>query len=196
MGTPPALGILGGIFDPIHNGHLATAQLALDYFHLQQMFLIPAGVPPHKTTANSSAEHRLAMLKRAVGNYPGFSVWDGELNRQGTSYTVDTLRALKKEFPGTQLYFIIGSDNLNEVQCWHNYQELFSLATMCVAHRPGFSMTITDPAVSFAFTSFPSSEWKLSSTMLRTYLAKGYSCNGLVPGEVLDYIQSNRLYSA
>ena len=194
MCTPAALGILGGIFDPIHNGHLATAQLALDYFHLEHMLFIPAGVPPHKTATKVSAEHRLAMLKLSLSSYNKFSVWDGEIKRQGPSYTVDTLRTLKKEFPQTHLYFIIGSDNLNEVSSWHKFGYLFSLATLCVAHRPGFATKLSLSGAQFPFTVFPSPEWKLSSTMLRAYLAKGYSCNGLVPPEVLSYMHIHKLY--
>jgi nicotinate-nucleotide adenylyltransferase len=195
MGAPSAIGILGGIFDPVHYGHLATAQLARDYFCLKHIFFVPAGVPPHKTTTTAAAKHRVSMLSLAIRNYPGFSLWDGELRRQGPSYTVDTLKALGKEYPDTQLYFIIGSDNLNEVQSWHNYREILSLAKICVAHRPGFSLHRAGrSAVPFAFTPFPSPEWKLSSTLLRTYLATGYSGNGLIPPEVLSYIRKNKLY--
>jgi len=134
------------------------------------------------------------MLSLAIKNNPGFSLWEGELRRQGPSYTVETLHELQKEFAGMQLNFIIGSDNLNEVQSWHNYRELFSLATLCVAHRPGFPTQGAGAAVPFAFKEFPSPEWELSSTRLRSYLAKGYSCNGLIPQEVLSYLRANKLY--
>ena len=194
MQAQSALGILGGIFDPIHYGHIAIAQLAMDYFHLERIVFIPAGIPPHKTTTTASPQHRLSMLSLAIDNKPGFSLWDGELRRQGPSYTVDTLLEMKKEFADAQLHFIIGSDNLNEVQSWHNYKELFSLATLCVASRPGFPTHDADAAVPFAFKEFPSPEWGLSSTRLRSYLAKGYSCNGLIPQEVLSYLRTNKLY--
>ena len=122
------LGILGGIFDPVHNGHLAVACLARDHFKLDKVYLIPSGTPPHKSgTVSAPASHRLAMLRRAVRavkGSKGLLVWDGEIRRKGVSYTVDTIRRIKEKHRGAPLYFIIGSDNLREISTWHEYRKI------------------------------------------------------------------------
>jgi nicotinate-nucleotide adenylyltransferase len=189
------IGILGGIFDPIHCGHLATAKLAQDYFNLEKILFIPAGTPPHKRAPYAAAEHRLAMLELGIEKTAGFEIWKGELARNGRSYTVDTLKELKKRHPDTPFYFIIGSDNIREIPRWHNFRELLKLATFCVAHRPGHSMEIPPELASIQLKPFPGPEWKLSSTMVRRYLASGYSCDFLLPPKVLAYIKRHRLYS-
>lgn len=188
------LGIIGGSFDPVHFGHLATARLALDYFKLKKIFFIPASTPPHKSAPRAGAGHRLAMLKRAIKGSKGFKVWDGELRRGGTSYTLDTLQTLIKFFPRAPLYFIIGSDNLREIPLWHKYPLLLELATFCVTHRPGHSLAVPHELKAMRLKIFPSPEWQISSSMIRDYLAKGYSCKYLLPDEVLEYICKKGLY--
>jgi nicotinate-nucleotide adenylyltransferase len=189
------IGILGGIFDPLHCGHLAAAKLAQDYFQLEKVLFIPAGTPPHKRAPFAGPRQRLAMLELGIGKTPGFEIWKGELARNGWSYTVDTLRELRKRHPHAPFHFIIGSDNLREIPRWHKFRELLKLATFCVAHRPGYSMDIPPELASFQLKPFPGPEWKLSSTMVREYLANGYSCDFLLPPKVLAYIKRHRLYS-
>jgi len=135
-GNGRPLGILGGIFDPPHNGHLAVASFARDYFGLSEVLFVPSGTPPHKSTATPAID-RLAMLKRAIVNEPTFKIWDAELRRKGTSYTIDTLEELSRHFPGRPVYFIVGSDNLHEIQTWRRYRDVLRLVTLCVTHRPG-----------------------------------------------------------
>jgi nicotinate-nucleotide adenylyltransferase len=195
MARNAPIGILGGIFDPVHCGHLATAKLAQEYFNLEKILFIPAGTPPHKRAPRAAAKHRLAMLELGIGKIPGFEIWKGELSRNGWSYTVDTLKELKKRHPRAPFYFIIGSDNIKEIPRWHNFRELLTLATFCVAHRPGHSMHIPPELAEMNLKPFPGPEWKLSSTMVRRYLAKGYSCDFLLPPKVLAYIKEHRLYS-
>ena len=121
---PGAVGIVGGIFDPVHNGHLAIAGLARDYFGLTTILFIPSGRPPHKSRVTAPAADRLAMLRLAVRNEPAFAVWDGELRRKGISYTFDTLRKLTGEFAGRPIYFIVGSDNLQEIETWRRWRDV------------------------------------------------------------------------
>ena len=189
------IGILGGIFDPVHYGHLAVAKLAREYFHLDKIFFIPAGRPAHKSTPCAHALHRLAMLKSGIGKIPGFEIWQGELRRKGPSYTIDTLRELQKQYPGAPLYFIIGSDNLTEIPQWHNFRAVLKCAVFCVAHRPGHSMRILPELASIRIKRFPGPEWNLSSTLVRQYLSAGYSCEYLLPPKVIEYIKKHGLYS-
>jgi nicotinate-nucleotide adenylyltransferase len=188
------VGIMGGSFDPVHFGHLATARLALDYFKLDKIYFVPASTPPHKGMPKTISAHRLAMVRLAVKNTKDFEVWDGEIRRGGKSYTLDTLTAFARTYPHRPLYFIIGSDNLKEIPFWHRYAELLTLATFCVAHRPGHPLDIPRELKSMRIKVFPSPEWKISSTMIRDYLSKGYSCEFLLPREALEYIGERKLY--
>jgi nicotinate-nucleotide adenylyltransferase len=194
MSRNAPIGILGGIFDPLHFGHLAAARLAQEYFQLEKVLFIPAGTPAHKPTPTVSPEHRLAMLELGIEKTPRFEIWKGELNRRGPSFTIDTLNELKKQYP-TPFYFIIGSDNIKEIPQWHNFREILKLAVFCVTHRPGFSMTMPSMPAPLLVKPFPGPEWKISSTMVREYLSRGYSCDFLLPPRVLTYIKNYRLYS-
>jgi nicotinate-nucleotide adenylyltransferase len=191
-GTP--VGILGGVFDPVHNGHLAVARLAMDYFGLPEVFFVPAGTPPHKHATHSTALHRLSMLKAALRGVRGCTVWDGELRRGGSSYTIDTLRIFGKRHPGSPLYFIIGSDNLVEISSWRDYTTLMETAVFCVAHRPGHSLRVPRALSGLRMKVFPSPEWGISSSTIREYLSRGYSCAHLLPAAALRYIRAHGLY--
>ncbi len=187
--------MLGGTFDPVHNGHLAIATLAVDFFKLSGVLFIPSGNPPHKPFPGASAPHRLAMLRRAVASEPSFEVREDEMHRTGPSYTFDTMQKLRRAFPRTPFYFIVGSDNLREIETWYRYRELLRLVVFCIAHRPGHSLSLPPSLAGGTFIRFPSPEWGISATALRTYLAKGYRCRHLVPESVREYIAVNNLYS-
>jgi nicotinate-nucleotide adenylyltransferase len=189
------IGIVGGTFDPIHLGHLAIAQLALEHFLLDKIIFIPAYIPPHKLrTISVSAEHRLAMLRRAVNGNKRFEVWDGEIERGGISYTIDTLLNLKKSHPDSLFHFIIGSDNIVEILTWHKYKSILNSITLCVSHRPGYSMKMPDELKKADIATFPSPEWGISSKMIRKYLANNISCKYLLPDTVYIYIKKTGLY--
>ncbi|MDO5577371.1 MAG: nicotinate-nucleotide adenylyltransferase [Fibrobacter sp.] len=182
------IGVLGGIFDPVHNGHLAVASLAKEFFKLDKVLLVPSGTPPHKkSTVTCSAFHRNEMLLQAIADEPGFDIWDHEIKRDGISYTVDTIHELKETFENP-IYFIIGSDNLKEIVTWYKYEEILKLVTLCVAHRPGYSCELPLQISNANIKSFPSPEWGISSTMIRKYLREGYSCRHLLPPRVINYI--------
>ncbi|OGW79057.1 MAG: nicotinate (nicotinamide) nucleotide adenylyltransferase [Omnitrophica bacterium GWA2_52_8] len=133
------LGILGGTFDPIHQGHLALAEAALKQFLLDKILFIPAAIPPHKTDCVSltSGEIRLKMVQLAIRYNKCFEASDLELVRPGVSYTVDTLRQLKKKYPADKLFLILGQDSFESLSSWHEPQEIRCLADILVARRDG-----------------------------------------------------------
>ncbi len=189
------IGILGGSFNPVHLGHCAVAQLAGEHFSFDIVYFIPAFIQPHKKQCIAvSADHRLAMLKKAVEGNSSFRIWDGEIRRGGISFTSDTLLTLRKMHPEAGLYFIIGSDNLSEILTWHRYKKILTLVTLCVAHRPGYAIRIPQELSQATVIPFPSPEWGISSTKIRTYLAQGKSCRYMLSEEVTEYIRRNNLY--
>jgi nicotinate-nucleotide adenylyltransferase len=190
------IGLLGGTFDPVHYGHLAVAHLAFEHFKLHTLFLIPSGTPPHKHDAvHVAARHRVRMLQLALTSDSPFKIYRGELARKGFSYTVETVRYFSKHYPGRQLFFIIGSDNLKELKTWHRYTEILDTVTLCVTHRPGYSMSIPPECARGTILTFPSPEWGISSSRLRALLKNGYTGEYLIPGPVRRYIETHTLYS-
>ena len=132
------IGILGGTFDPVHYGHLIAAETCRERLKLDQVRLIPAASPPHKPGVKIADGHaRADMLSLAVSGYPEFIVDRRELKRSGPSYTVDTLRELTAEYPGHDLYFLMGADSLRDLLAWREPEEIARLATIVACNRPG-----------------------------------------------------------
>lgn len=196
------LGILGGTFDPVHVGHLALAEAARTAFDLDRVLFIPAAVPPHKPGgAVAAAEDRLAMVRRAVDAAPYFAVSEVELERQGPSYTVDTLADLQQRHPDAELYFITGADEVLALDTWHEPQRLLQLARFIAATRPGFDLSRLaqmesrlGPVARGRLLPLEWLELGLSSTDLRRLLSEGRSVRYLVPELVVEYIEERRLY--
>ena len=189
------VGVLGGIFDPVHFGHLATARIACDFFHFEKMFFVPAGTPPHKrATVIASPSDRLAMLRLALDGEAESVIWEGEIMRREVSYTVDTLAQLRETVSGAALHFIVGADNLHEIPTWHRYRDILAMVTLCVAERPGYTMEIPESLAGARIQPFPSPLWGLSSTRVRNYLSTGYGCRYLLPDRVREYIFKKELY--
>jgi nicotinate-nucleotide adenylyltransferase len=132
------IGIFGGTFDPIHFGHLRTAFELLQALRLSEMRFMPAGNPPHREVTVASAEQRLAMVQAATQGQLGFTVDDREIRREGLSYSVDTMRTLRADFPDRSLCLIVGMDAFLGLPKWHQWRELLELAHLVVAHRPGW----------------------------------------------------------
>lgn len=189
------VGVLGGIFDPVHFGHLSAGRMACEHFHLDRLIFVPAGVPPHKvSTVTASPAERLEMLRIALRGEPDALIWEEEVHRTGVSYTIDTLRELSLAFPGAPIHFIVGADNLPEIHTWHRYREILAMVTLCITSRPGYS-TVIPPDLSDAdIRDFPSPELGISSSLLRGYFARGYSCRFLLPEGVREYISKKGLY--
>jgi nicotinate-nucleotide adenylyltransferase len=132
------IGIFGGTFDPIHYGHLRTAFELLQALRLTEVRFMPAGNPPHRESTIASADQRLAMVKAAIEGQPGFVVDDRELRREGPSYSVDTLAALRAEHPQRSLCLVVGMDAFLGLPKWYQWREILQLAHLVVAHRPGW----------------------------------------------------------
>ncbi len=137
------IGLLGGSFNPIHNGHLHIARHTARLLNLGRVLFIPTGDPPHKETASlAPAFHRLAMVKLAIAPFPHFEVYEREIHFPGISYTFDTLTQLKQEFPSeTRFGFLIGLDAFLEIQSWKQSERLFTLCQFIVSSRPGLPFT-------------------------------------------------------
>jgi len=214
--NPPCILLLGGSFDPVHAGHIGLAHYFCTLLHPDELRLIPAGQPWQKPDLKTAAEHRIAMLKLAFQQWPVTVQVDSlEIQREGPSYTVETLRELRRTL-GDQasLLWIIGADQLNNLHTWHEWRELFALTNLCIAARPGYvidqaaldsevvheiSRRIANPsqlkqtACGLCFIAY-NLAWEVSSTALRESLRQGESVKGLLPTPVLDYAQQHHLY--
>ncbi len=188
------IGIWGGTFDPPHIGHLIIAQEVKEKLKLDQIFFIPAALPPHKKKIKISPSlARLQMINLAVKDNPDFRVLDLELKRKGASYTVDTLRDLTRRYPGTQFFLILGEDNLNYIQSWKDLHEIFSLAKVIFVPRPGFKNNKAKSRLKKGvFLKLRGID--ISSTEVRERIKKGKSIRYIVPDEVQKYIKKKGLY--
>ncbi|MEX0618469.1 MAG: nicotinate-nucleotide adenylyltransferase [Pseudohongiellaceae bacterium] len=204
------IGILGGMFDPVHNGHLGIAGVAIDVLSLDQVRLIPARQPNHRDMPLCPQEQRLEMLHLAVAGDPRMIVDDRELRRPGPSYTVDTLISLQEEFPEASLVFIMGIDSFNSLLGWERWQQLFRLCHMLVIDRPGHRLkphgladrldSRTDSATSL-FAQPVGNVWMLaghdrdvSSSEVRERIKNRQALDHLVPENVLRYMTEHDLY--
>jgi nicotinate-nucleotide adenylyltransferase len=195
MAKTKKIGILGGTFDPIHLGHLVLAEQVREKLKLDQVIFIPCLRSPHKTRQKlSPAKDRFQMIRLAVEGNPSFCVSDIELKRRGVSYTVDTLRRLKDVYSESQIYFLTGSDVLNELGTWKDPERIYRLAKVVIATRPGFDEF--DRRNRFAKKSIvvPITGIDVSSSEIRRRVKKGKSIEYLVPSVVEDYIEEKRLY--
>ena len=212
------VGVLGGTFDPLHEGHLAAGRAAMAALALDRLVFVPSDIPPHRPdTPRASGYHRLQMVKLGVSDTPGWTVSDLELARGGASYTVDTLSALRTRDPGSQFFFITGADAFAEVATWRRYPEVLDLAHFVVIARTGTSFSRirsrlpelaarfvecdrTSPTACLS-AAFPSiflvhaSTPAVSSTDIRERLARHAPLDGLVPAAVERYIREHHLYA-
>ncbi|MBN1794437.1 MAG: nicotinate-nucleotide adenylyltransferase [Candidatus Omnitrophica bacterium] len=187
------IGILGGTFNPIHNGHMGIARQAKEALALDKVIFIPAYIPPHKSHGNiADCRDRLAMVRAAIEDIEGLEASSAEIDRKGFSYTVDTLRGLRKQCgEDDALFFIIGSDNLADFWDWKNPNEIIRLAQIIVVERPGCEIHEREPGsfVSVAIEPIP-----ISARDIRDRIRKRLSITGLVPASVEQYIKEHKLY--
>ena len=180
------IGVFGGTFDPVHVGHLAIANAALDELGLERVYFVPARRSPLKHDGPiASADHRLAMLTAAIVGEPRFRVSPAELDRTGPSFTVDTLESLRGE---GDLFLILGSDAYADFERWREPARIRELATIVLAARPGA------PNAPAGVRMLDSPLMDISSRELRARAARGRSLRYLVPEAVLRYIEEHRLY--
>lgn len=198
------IGILGGTFDPPHLGHLLIAETARVALDLESVMFVPAGEPWLKSGQRiTPAEHRLRMVSLAVADNPDFCVSDCEIRRTGATYTVDTLRELRCGFaPDTQLYFIVGSDVLEQFHRWQEPEAILDLCRLAVIERPGgpaqgintLEDRFPEAVTSGAVVSVAGPRVDFSASELRRVLAAGQSTRYQIPDAVADYIAEHRLY--
>jgi len=204
------VGVLGGTFDPIHLGHIAAAAAAQQHLALQSIILVPSHIPPHRAQpATASAEDRLAMAELAASGRPGWSVSRVEIDRDGPSYTYDTLLELRNRNAGAagnewQIFFITGADAFAEIATWSRYPAVLDLANFVVVSRPGITLDSLRDKVPSAFDRHGSAPTRVilveahtpnvSSTEIRRRVRSGQSLSGLVPDAVAAYISARRLY--
>ncbi len=207
------LGVLGGMFDPVHRGHIAAARLALTALQLDRIKLIPCNQPNHRDPAFVPAQHRLAMLRLAASADDQIEVDDCEIVRGGTSYSVETLSALSESGSFESIVFVLGMDSLNTLPTWHQWQSLFNFCHLMVLARGGQTV---DPEVArqidldsrlvassvelqaaehgkvFMHADF---DFDMSSTQIRNAISTGNCLSQYLCDAVIDYIRNNKLYS-
>ena len=198
------VGLLGGAFNPPHQGHLRLAELALEHMGLDEVRFIPTQTSPHKPTEGPSGPVRLQLLEVALaGTSRPFSVERLEIERGGTSYTVDTLEALREREPDCAWVFLVGSDQLALLPSWHRSGRIFELASIAVAPRPGWETQVPEalaPRLRQEWSGspgellfLPSTELALASSEIRRNLSEGLEVPGL-PAQVVNVIQQESLY--
>ncbi|WP_078545510.1 nicotinate-nucleotide adenylyltransferase [Litchfieldia alkalitelluris] len=186
------VGIIGGTFDPPHNGHLLIANEVLHALKLDEIWFMPNHIPPHKTYSNlTDSKQRASMVSLAIEDHPNFSVQSIELERKGPSYTYETILQLKQKYDHTNFYFIIGGDMVEFLPKWHKIEELVNLISFVGVKRPGF--TINSP---YKVIEVEIPQFDVSSSMIRERLAKKESTKYLLPDKVRNFIEENHLYEA
>jgi nicotinate-nucleotide adenylyltransferase len=208
------LGVLGGTFDPVHDGHLAAGRAARAALALDEVRLVPAHVPPHRDVGpRASAAHRFAMAALVALDEPGWTVSDAEIARPGPSFTYDTLqRAHAAGFTPSQIFFITGTDAFAEIATWSRYPAVLDLAHFVVVSRPSTSRATlearipellgrvrpvdgVDAVPGTGLILLEAATPDVSSTAIRSRAAKGFSLAGLVPPRVEQYIRRHGLYA-
>jgi len=214
----PCIALLGGSFDPVHNGHVALAEYFVKLFAPDLLRIIPAGNPWQKHGLQASAADRVQMVQRAFDRQAiPVAIDTQEIERGGATYTIDTLRSIRVEVgPEACLLFLMGADQLQQLHTWQGWRELFDYAHLCAASRPGFAVDAAQvpAAVSGEFTRrhatleqiratphglaylAPNLAVDISSTVIRSALQHGERPTSLVPDSVLDYIQQHHLYQS
>lgn len=188
------LGVMGGTFDPIHHGHLVAASEVQNTFDLDEVIFIPTGAQPFKLDRDvTEAEHRYLMTVVATASNPRFSVSRLEIDRPGITYTIDTLRDLRQQYPDAEIFFITGADALSQILAWKDAEELFSLAHFVGVTRPGHVLDDSGlPDAGVSLVEVPA--MAISSTDCRERVQSGAPVWYLVPDGVVQYIRKYRLY--
>lgn len=190
------IGLFGGTFDPIHNGHLIIAEWVREELQLEKIIFIPAGDPPHKQESNiTSIKHRLAMVSLAIEANDRFSLSDIEAKKAGKSYTVETLRVLQNHFSSpTKLFWIIGSDSLLDLPNWFQPDEIVRLAQIVVYPRSGYSVNEAAARFKDRVLYVDSPLIDISATTIRDRIRQEKSVRYFLPESVLKYIHRENLY--
>lgn len=198
-----ALAVMGGTFDPIHNGHLAIAEGVLQQFDVQKVLLVPAGAPPHKPDKPiTPGEHRYQMVIQSICHIPGLEVTTMELEREGKSFTIDTMEKIKSICPkGSKIYFVIGQDALANILHWKEAEALLKLCEFIAVQRPGHDTAAFQAQIQHLTKNYgavihilKTPPLDISSTKLRQDLGQGMASPTFMPQAAIDYAQTHGLY--
>jgi nicotinate-nucleotide adenylyltransferase len=207
------IGVLGGTFDPVHNGHCRIALEIYQQLSLDELRFVPCRQPPHRSMPQAGGEQRLAMLQLAIAGQPEFIVDERELRRDGPSYMVDTLASMRAEEPDVSLCLILGGDAFAGLMSWHHWRQILDLAHLVIAHRPGAGLILEGELLevyqrcqvrdvsalqaSSAGRIFlcPVTQLDISSTRIREQQKGGGSARYLLPDDVWVYMQQQQLYT-
>ena len=207
------MGNFGGTFYPVHNGHLLTPIELREALRLAEVRFLPTGNPPHRDHTQASAETRLALVRAAVADEPGFTVDDRETRRSGLSYSVDTLTELRTEFPRRSICLLLGMDAFLGLPNWHRWREILELAHVVVAHRPGWKAPTQGPlgevmvdrgtgavrdlhaATAGRIFVHAVTQLEISSTELRLLIARGRDPRYLIPDSVCKLLRETGWYA-
>jgi nicotinate-nucleotide adenylyltransferase len=207
----PAIGVLGGTFDPVHYGHLRPAIDVAQTLGLDHVRLIPSAVPPHREQPLANVKQRLTLLQLAVKAAPELDVDDRELLREGPSYTVDTLKSLRDDFPNNPLYLLLGTDAFLNLYQWHQWESLLSYANIVVMQRPEQQLVVPEQMQSWfeqhhtssheqtlngKVLTLPVTQLAISATQIRALFDQGASPQFLLPDSVIQLIEMLGLYGA
>ncbi len=194
------IGLFGGTFDPPHNAHIAVAKKACEEFSLDKIIFIPAGDPPHKKNKHKSGKNiRLKMVECAIENFENFLISTYEMELDKPSYSLNTIKHFKKEYPNDELYFIIGGDSFADLPSWWGYRELMDICTFIVLARPDtpeedmldrFSGDEKPPRVFYTDSLY----MDISSTEIREKISRDEDVSSMVPPTVLKLIETENLY--
>jgi nicotinate-nucleotide adenylyltransferase len=180
------IGIYGGTFDPIHHGHLILAREARELFGFEKVIFVPAAVSPFKSSPAATAQVRLSMLRAAIEGEPGFELDDCELRRPPPSYAIDTIQEIRNRKGDTQIYYLVGEDNLPMLQSWHRFNELRKAVQFIVLDRTGTPPDHPYPVVHRKID--------ISATEIRKRVASGQSIRYFVPQAVEEIIRRDKIY--
>lgn len=196
------VGIMGGTFDPIHYGHLILAQNALDTFSLDEILFVPSGTPWLKeSTKVLSKNKRVSMTGMAIEDNPDFALSTIEIDREGNSYSYETVEELKRMQPKTDFYFIMGADSLLEIEHWKHPDRLMTECTLLVAVRDDCDREGLEKQIIYLTDKYqadikilPANRIDISSTKIRRMIREGKSVRYMLPDQVIRFIQKNHLY--
>lgn len=207
------IGIFGGMFDPVHFGHLRPALEVLENLQLDKLHFVPCAQPPHRAAAVTSAALRCELLQAAINDQPGFVLDKREIQRDGPSYTIDTLIAFRDEYPQAPLCLLLGMDAFLRLPQWHRWQELLDYAHLVVMHRPDVEMVMDEPLTALCKTARVNTkkalsdsragciyfqavtQIDLSSTAIRDFVSRNKSLRYLMPEAVRQIIDNKQLYN-
>lgn len=199
------IGLFGGTFDPIHNGHIHIARAFADELALDMVVFLPAGNPYHKKEeqTRTDARHRLAMTELAISDDPRFAASDCDIIREGATYTFDTVQIFRQQFPSAQLWWLLGSDSLLQLHTWKKWQTLVNQTHIAVAAREGDNIAqaprelhgwIGSALQNGSLHLLQTPMYNISSTEIRRRIRNGEPVSGLIDPRVENYIARNRLY--